>query len=138
MGLETPRRRGRQFFGGVKDFCPNFLKLARKFVSQQLLRLFLETTRKKDIHVFFGEEKVKLRRISIVRLIHHTMRAKVLKQLCPNFVRFCPGFSEVLPRFSTNQNFWGCARIPCLLHHYRNWSPDREQVSRLHHCDSGH
>jgi len=61
----------------------------------------------------------------------------------PKFCAILPGFSEILPRFLTNQNFFdkskllGCSRFPCLLHHCRNWSRDRDQVSRLHHCDPG-
>jgi len=58
--------------------------------------------------VYFGEEKVKFSRISTVSLIHHTIRTKVSKHLCPNFSGFL-----------TYQNFWRCTCTPRPLHHYR-------------------
>jgi len=33
--------------------------------------------------------------------------------LLQNVETFVPEFIEILPEFSTNQNFWGCPCIPC-------------------------
>jgi len=58
------------------------------------------------------KKNVKFRRISTASLIHHTMRTKVSEHLCPNYAEFFSVFSEILPGFLTNQNFWGGACTP--------------------------
>jgi len=51
------------------------------------------------------KKKVELRRILTVSLIHHTLRTKVSKYLCPNFAGFFSVFSEIFPGFLTKENF---------------------------------
>jgi len=94
------RCRSKQIFGSAKDFCSNFSKLARKvfvllfpkhFLPQRLLRPFVVWPPKKGFHLF---------------------SANVGRHFCPDFQGFCQNFSGILPRFSTNQNFWGCAWTP--------------------------
>ena len=41
---------------------------------------------------------------------HKTIISIILLQ---NVESFVPEFIEILPEFSTNQNFWGCTCIPC-------------------------
>ena len=64
------------------------------------------------------KKKVKFRRISTVSLIHHAMRTKVSKHLCPNFAGFFSVFSDKFPGFLTNQNFWGALVSSCIAASY--------------------
>jgi len=59
---------------------------------------FLSRILTKNMKAFFGE-KVKFRRFQSVNLIDNTNKTRVSKHLCPNF-------SGILPRFSTNRNFF--------------------------------
>jgi len=86
-----------------KDFCPHIPKLARKvicailpaiFLPQRSSRPFFGVTSKKGLHVFFCKPRAPF--------------FEVKQRLVP----FLPGFSGILPRFSANQNFWGCACTP--------------------------
>jgi len=129
IGLETTRCRGRQIFGGAKDFCPNLLKLTRKICVSKMIRTLLWKSHKKGLHVYYGEEKSQIQTYFDSQSHHHTMRRKLSKHLCPNFAGFFSVFSEILPGFLTNQSFWGGACTPV-----HTWP--RDQVSRLHHCCS--
>jgi len=59
--ITVHRCRSKQIFGGAKDFCPNFPKLARKvvrlltknFLPQRLLRSFSVWTPKNGLNLFF-------------------------------------------------------------------------------------
>jgi len=88
----------------AKDFFSNFPKLsgkvfcatfAYKFSPIKISKTFFDVTSKNGLHVFFCKPwapffEVKQRRAPILR-----------------------GFSGMLPRFSADQNFWGCACTPC-------------------------
>ena len=86
------RSRSRQIFGGAKDFCPDFLKLARKNFGPLFVRIFSHEDRfwnKKGFHV-----------------IQHTLGGAIflnqstLDAIFAVFSECLPRFSGVLPRFS--------------------------------------
>jgi len=95
-GTEVPfhrRFRSREIFGVAKDFCPTFPKLSGKvfcatftykFSPTKIMKTFFGVTSKRGLHVIF----------------------------CKPWAPFSRGFSGMFPRFSENQNFWGCAWAP--------------------------
>jgi len=84
------RCRSRLIFGGAKDFCPNFPKLARKFWPLFGKYLLMKT--------FFGMTSKKGLRVLLPTL--GAIFARIFRKL--------PRFSGIFPGFSPNQNFWGC------------------------------
>jgi len=92
-------------FLGCERFCPNFPRLARKvfwatsaynFSPTKVVKAsFWCNHQKKGLHGFLCKPRVPF---------------FVVKQ---SWAPFSPGFSGLLARFSTNQNFWGCACNPC-------------------------
>ena len=88
--------------GFFPEFPPNlpgkvFVQLLpTSFLPQRSLRTFLGVTSKNGLHVFFCKPWAP---------IFET------KQL---WTPFLTGFSGILPRFSANQNFWGCACTHCI------------------------
>ena len=90
---------------GKLNFCLNFPKLARKNFGPLLCEYFLMKTvlgiisSKKDVGCPF---------------------CFYFQGDCPDFQGFCEGFHRFFPDFPgflPNQNFWGCACHPFLLHH---------------------
>jgi len=69
--------------------------LSTNFLPQRLLRTLLGVTSKNGLHVFFCKPWAPIFEV---------------KQL---WAPFLPGFSGLLPIFSANQNFWGCACTHC-------------------------
>ena len=52
----------------------------------------------------------------------------------PSFSGILLRFSQILPRFSPDQNFWGCTFTPCLLHHWARHKPETAcKVKSLRH-----
>ena len=98
--------------GVRRIFVRIYPNLPEKFVSQNLLTFFGSHTKKAFMCIM--KKKVKIRRNSTVSLIHHTMRTKVSKHLCPNFAGFFSRFSGIFPGFLTNQNFWGVLVPSCI------------------------
>ena len=102
-GDSDHRCRSRQSLGVAKDFCLNFHKLAPKVFMRLGLQIFSHKDReelffvwppKKGLHVLFCKCWVPFFEI---------------KQCC---VTFLPRFSGILPKVSTNQNFWGALAPP--------------------------
>jgi len=107
-GVHGKRKLGNPWFRSwqifAKDFFSNFPKLsgnvfcatfASKFSPIKISKTFFDVTSKIGLHVFFCKPwapffEVKQRRAPILR-----------------------GFSGMLPRFSADQNFWGCTCTPC-------------------------
>ena len=103
------RSRSRQIFGGAKDFCPDFLKLARKNFGPLFVRIFSHEDRfwnKKGFHV-----------------IQHTLGGAIflnqstLDAIFAVFSECLPRFSGVLPRFSQS-----LPRFPRILQIFRNFA----------------
>jgi len=113
--------RDRHIFGGAKDFCPNFPKLARKvferflpttFLPQRTWRSVCDVISKKGLNCVF---------------LQTSSANNVRRHFCPDFQGFrfsmillrfsevLPEFSGILLKFSTIQNFWGCACTPGTL-----------------------
>jgi len=95
-------RRSKQIFGGAKDFCPNFPKLARKvfvrllpksFLPQKSWRPFFDVTSKKKVFSVF------------------------LLTLGAILARSFRDFAQMFKDFSTNQNLWGYTCIPAPASH---------------------
>jgi len=124
------RCRSKQIFGGAKDFCPNFPKLAQKVVVQLLPTVFVVWPPKNDLHLFFCKPwapflEVKQRwapfllRFSGISprylriLFGFSGILPKFSEILPKFSEILPGFSEILPGFSTHQNSWGCACTSC-------------------------
>ena len=89
------RCRSTQIFGGAKDFCPNFLKLARKYLDHFLCEYFLMKT-------VFGMKK-------IFHVILHTLGATFFKPkhaghhfcgICREFAQSFRGFAKVFTDFA--------------------------------------
>ena len=108
--ITAHRCRSKQIFGGAKDFCLNFPKLARtvvvrllpkNFLPQRLLRYFLEWTPKNGLNLFFCKLWAPFFEV---------------KQRWSPFLSglsgILPRYSGILPKFLTNQNFWECACTP--------------------------
>jgi len=88
---------GVQFFARISPNFPEklFVQLLPAIVlPQRSRRPFFGVTSKKGLHVFFCKPWAPFFEI---------------KQ---RWVPFLPGFSGILPRFSANQNFWGCSCTP--------------------------
>ena len=96
--------RSRQIFGGAKDFCPNFSKLARNVfcvVCKDHEDLFWCDLEQKRLYVFFCK------------------RWAPFVEVKQRWVPFLPGRSRILPKFlwifpgfSKNLIFWGCTCTP--------------------------
>ena len=103
------RCRSREIFGGAKDYCPNFPKLAQKFFVRLLLTNFLPETTSRPVFDVTPKK---------VLIVFFCKRWAPFFEVKQRWGPFLPGFSGILPRFprilykfSTNQNFWGCACI---------------------------
>jgi len=92
----------RHILGGA-IFCPHVPKVARKvicatfacnFSPTKIIKTFFGVTSKIGLHMFFCKPWAPFFEV---------------KQ---RWMSFLPGFSGILPKFSTNQNFWGCACTP--------------------------
>jgi len=104
-GAELPfhhRCRSRHIFGGA-IFCPHFPKLARKVICATFTCNCSPT---KIMKAFFWCD---LQKRSSCGFCKPWAPFFEIKQ---RWVPFSPGFSGILPRFGTNQTFWGCACIP--------------------------
>jgi len=110
--VQKYRCRNKQIFGGAKDFCPNFSKLAQKLLCN-FCRPFLVWPFKKWSSLVFlqtlGENFLKLSNVG--RHFYPNFQGFFLEiwGFCLDFQGFCPNFR----RFSTNQLFWGCTCTPC-------------------------
>ena len=111
------RRRSRQIFGGVKDFCPNFPKLVRKCFVRLLPTNFLPqstwipvvgVTPKKVLIVFFCKRWAPFFEVKQCWAPFLPGFSEIVHW----FSEVLPNFSGILPKVSTNQNFWGCAFTP--------------------------
>jgi len=76
-----------------------------------MIETLLGVTQKKVFMCPMEKKKVKFRRISTVSLIHHTMRTKVSKNLCPHFAGFFPYFQRFCPDFCQIKTL-GVALLP--------------------------
>jgi len=75
-------------FGGAKEYCPNFRILGRKPFVRQTIHEDQKKGKKSNSDVF------------------HSVTFGGVETSAPEF-------TGILPGFSTNQNFWGCACILC-------------------------
>ena len=108
------RCRTGQVVGNPKEFCPNFPQLVWKNFLHHTIhevpkwkpKRYIKT--KKKIGLQFSGRQF-LRKKSQILTYFIQSHLKVLKHLCPNFLGFFPEYLRILPRFSTNQEFWGCA-----------------------------
>jgi len=75
-----------------KSFCATF---AYKFSPTKIMKTSFWRNLYKGLHVFLCKTSAPF--------------FEVKQRWAP----FLPGFSGLLPRFSANQNFWGCACNPC-------------------------
>ena len=107
--------RSRQIFRGAKDFCPYFPKLHRKIFWSLFLQIFFSlrhffgTTSKKDFHVILrtlGASFFQIKPCWALFLPIFSGISRRLSQILPRFPRILPGFSP-------NQNFCGCACTSC-------------------------
>ena len=81
-------------FGGAKDFCPNSPNSKK-------------SDRQKKLFVILG-----------AIFSNQSMLGAIFARVCSDFQGFCEDseilsrFPGILPGFSPNQNFWGCACTP--------------------------
>jgi len=105
--------KGKQIFRCAKKFCPNFPKPGNKIFVRQT---FHEHQKKTSIYLigrhFFGEKRSKSD-------LYHSISFEDAKTSVPEFSGIFPEILGTLPRFSTNQNFWGRLH-PQFLHHCFN------------------
>jgi len=94
-------------FGGAKDFCPNFPKLVKKVVVHILPTVFWCDLQKWSSLVFLQT----LGTIFEVKQCWAPFLPR-FAGILPRYLGTLLGFSGILPKFSTNQNFWGCACTP--------------------------
>ena len=88
------------------DFCPNFPKLARNVLCAFCPQIFPH----KDHLNLFGVTSKK--GLFCKRWAPFFEGKQRWVPFLPRFSGIPPEFSEVLPKFSTNQHFWGCACNP--------------------------
>jgi len=86
-----------QIFGDAKDFCPNLPKLAWKVLCDFCLQIFSH----KDHDDLFWCDLLK-RGLYVFR-----KRWASFCEVKQRWAPFLPGFSEILPRFLRNPEFWG-------------------------------
>jgi len=111
-------------FGGAKDFCPNFLKLARKNFGLILVRIFSHEDRfsnEKNFHVilhtlgtnFFKPKHVGRHFCRIFRVFAQIFRgfAKVFTEFAQISADFAD-FQEFCPDFYHIKTFGGALAIP--------------------------
>jgi len=104
------RRRSRQISGDAKDFYPNLTQTCPKsfcvtffykFSPTKIMKTFFwYDLQRNDFHVFFCKHWVPF------------LKWNNVGGIFPGLSGILPKFLEILPGFSTNQNFWGCACIP--------------------------
>jgi len=107
--------RSRNIFGGAKDLCPNFTKLARKVVVRLPLQISL--TKIKTMKLFWVWKKVFVCVLAPSHVWRHLFQAqcyvRCISRISSVFHKRVetpvPEFSRIFPGFSTNQNFWRCA-----------------------------
>ena len=95
----TTRWRGRQIFGGAKDFCSNLLKLTQKICVSKMIDFFWES-HKKGLHMSHGEEKIHIKTYFDSQS-HSSHNEKVSKHLCPNlrvFFRIFRDFARIFDK----------------------------------------
>ena len=111
------RCRCKQIFGGAKDFCPYFPKLAEKLLCDFYLQIFSHRDhedlfwcdlQKKGFHLFFFCKRwepffdVKQRWEPFpLRFLEILLRNL---EILPRFSEILPKFWRILPKFSTNQD----------------------------------
>jgi len=64
------------------------------------------------VHMSHGEEKSQIQTYFNSQSHSSHNENKSVKISVPKFAGFFSIFSEILPGFLTNQNFWGCACTP--------------------------
>jgi len=97
------RFRSREIFCVAKDICPNFPKLSRKVICAAFTYKFSPT---KIMKTFFGVTSEKGLHVIFCKPWAPFFEAK------QGWAPFSRGFTGMFPRFSANQNFWGCAEPP--------------------------
>jgi len=137
------RCRSKQIFGGTKDILTEKFSCGKlhHYKFSEEVGCSLSTHTNFLVHAvsffwkskkFFGVQEVKVRPFiffSSVRLIEHSVGNKRVK----NFVS---AFSDILPWFSTNQNFWGCT-CTLLLHYWRQMQEHMQvSTSKVNICKS--
>ena len=85
-------------FGGAKDFCPRFLKLARKIVVRLLPKHFLPQRLFKTF--FWCDLQKKVLNLFFCKCWAQLFEVKIC--WAPIF----PGFPRIFPGFLINQTFW--------------------------------
>jgi len=108
LGLETTRCRGRQIFGGANNSFRIYSNLPEKFVSPNWWRVFWKSY-KKGFHVYYGEEKSQIQMYFDSQSHSSHNGNKGVETSVPKLCGIFSVFSEILPGFLINQNFWGCA-----------------------------
>jgi len=132
------RFRGRQIFGGAKNFCPNIRKLARKRSKDNDLqkKKRLHFTGRKAVQASFllklhpslpkfiltwnmiSRKQLNENRISkkwIKKSLHfhcHFCKINAHTAILRRFAHVLPKFLHILSGFSPIQNFWGCGCTP--------------------------
>jgi len=95
------RCRSRQISRGAKDFCANFPKLARKV----FWATFAYKVSATDLFLVWIPKKVFMCFLQTLGTIFWVKQEQ-------RWAPFLPRFSGILPRFSTDQNFWGMLAPP--------------------------
>ena len=98
-----------------KNVCgETFTKLIKAFVfgghTKYLLCFFARPPKRSSCFLSFGKSNSDVFRqsFSFIKQIKRKRR-----NISAKFCGILPGFSEILPGLSTNQNFLGCAFTPC-------------------------
>ena len=94
------RCRSKQSFWDAKDFRPNFPKLSRK------LQIFFSHKDHEDLSLVWPPKKKQ------TKTVFMCFSTNVGCHFLLEASEILPGFSEILPRFSKNHIFWGCACTP--------------------------
>jgi len=117
------RCRSRQIFGGAKDFCPNFLKLARKIIFLCMKTAFRMTSKKKRLRVILGAIFSNESTLGAISFKSHTLGA-IFARNCREFAKVFTDFARIFRDFnrvSTKSKLLG-VRLhhlhPRLLHHW--------------------
>ena len=113
----------RHIFGGVKDFCPNFPKLARNIFGSLFVRIF---SHEEHIGRQFPKAKHVWRHLFSNQKTLDAIFARIFKEL-PRFSGILRRFSQIFARFPwifmdfarifTKSKLLGVCLHPCLLHH---------------------
>jgi len=93
-----------KFSGGAKDFCPNFLKIAEKFLCDFCLQILFYKDRE-DLFWYDLQEKAFV--CFSANIGRDFLKSNNVGRLFCRFSENLPRFSGILPGFLTNRNFWG-------------------------------